>query len=383
MSAIIPLEILFIMRFRAHYTMRDNIKMQTWPDRRLLELLKLDIPIIQAPMAGSDSVALARSVSSTGALGSLACALLSPDEVREAVRRLRHEMGRPFNLNFFCHRMEAPDRDAIDNWKKFLTPHYERLGLDIESVAESRLRLPFNDEMCAVVEDVRPEIASFHFGLPEPKLVERLKGHDIKILSSATSVREAKWLESRGCDAIIAQGVEAGGHRGMFLERNIATQVGLFALLPQVKEAVSVPIIAAGGIADARGVVAAFALGASGVQLGTAYLSCPEANVSPLYRHALAQVADNGTVLTNLFSGRPARGIVNRYLQESGPMSEVAPAFPYAATLVGPLRAASERAGSLDYMQLWAGQAAGLAKSMPADQFTRTLAADVLSNLHK
>ena len=363
--------------------MRDNVEMQAWPDRRLLDLLQLDIPIIQAPMAGSDSVALARSVSSTGALGSLACPLLSPDQVRKAVGALRQGMTRPFNLNFFCHKMGTPDTTATTRWKEFLRPHYERSGLDIESVAGTRLRLPFDDEMCAVVEEVKPEVVSFHFGLPEPELVERLKRLGIKILSSATSVREAKWLESHGCDAIVAQGLEAGGHRGMFLETNIATQLGLFALLPQVRDAVSVPVIAAGGIADARGIVAALALGASGVQLGTAYLFCPEADVSPLYRRALEQVADSGTVVTNLFSGRPARGILNRYLQESGPMSDVAPAFPYAATLVAPLRAASERSGSLDYMQLWSGQAAGLATSMPADQLTRKLAADVLSKLYE
>ena len=357
--------------------------MQAWPDRRLLDLLKLDIPIIQAPMAGSDSVRLARTVSSTGALGSLACALLSPDEVRQAVDALRQGMVRTFNLNFFCHKMEAPDTAATQRWKSFLRPHYERLGLDIESVAETRLRLPFNDEMCAVVEEVRPEVVSFHFGLPDPNLIERLKKLGIKILSSATSAREAKWLVSRGCDAIIAQGLEAGGHRGMFLETNIATQLGLFALLPQVTDAVSVPVIATGGIADARGIVAALSLGASGVQLGTAYLFCPEATVSPLYRRALEQAADMGTALTNLFSGRPARGILNAYLQESGPMSDAAPAFPHAATLVAPLRAASERAGSIDYMQMWAGQAAGPAKSMPADQFTRKLAADALRQLYE
>ena len=359
---------------------RDNVNMQTWPDRRLLDLLNLEIPIVQAPMAGSDSFALARGVSSTGALGSLACALLSPDDVREAVGALRYEMARPFNLNFFCHTMEAPDAVAMERWKRFLAPHYERLGLDIESVGESRLRLPFNEEMCAVVEEVKPEVVSFHFGLPAADLVERLKERGIKILSSATSVREARWLEAHGCDAVIVQGLEAGGHRGMFLETNLATQTGLFALLPRVRDAVSVPVIAAGGIADARGVVAALALGASGVQLGTAYLLCPEAKVSPLYRQAVARV-DNETALTNLFSGRPARGIVNRYLRESGPMSDAAPTFPYAATLVAPLRAASERAGSVDYMQLWAGQAAGLAKAMPADEFTRKLAADVLRDL--
>ena len=356
--------------------------MQSWPDRRLLDLLKIESPIIQAPMAGSDSVALARAVSSTGALGSLACALLGPDDVRGAVRELRKDLNRPFNLNFFCHTMEAPDAAAMEKWKNFLRPHYERLGLDSENVAESRLRLPFDEEMCSVVEEVRPEIVSFHFGLPATKLVERLKRRDIKILSTATSVREAMWLESHGCDAIIAQGIEAGGHRGMFLETNIATQIGLFALVPQVRDAVSLPVIAAGGIADARGVVAALALGASGVQLGTAYLFCPEAKVSPLYRSALEHAAYSGTALTNLFTGRPARGIFNRYLQESGPMSDAAPAFPHAATLVAPLRAASERAGSHDYMQLWAGQTAGLGKTMSADQFTRELASDVLRKLN-
>ncbi|MBV9405522.1 MAG: nitronate monooxygenase, partial [Acidobacteriaceae bacterium] len=191
--------------------------MQNWPDRRLLDLLKIEIPIIQAPMAGADSVTLARSVSSTGALGSLACALLGAGAVREAIGALRHEMRRPFNLNFFCHTMELPERAVIEKWKSFLKPHYKRLGLDINTVTESRLRQPFDEEMCAVVEELKPEVVSFHFGLPSPDFVERLKRYGATILSSATSVREAKWLESRGCDAIIAQGVEAGGHRGMFL----------------------------------------------------------------------------------------------------------------------------------------------------------------------
>lgn len=355
--------------------------MRDWPNRRLLDLLKLEIPIIQAPMAGSDSVELARSVSSAGALGSLACALLSPDNVRQAARTMRETTSRPINLNFFCHTMEAPDDSAREKWKSFLNSHYQRLGLDIDAVTESRLRLPFNEEMCDVVEEIGPEVVSFHFGLPAPGHVQRLKARGIKILSSATSIREAKWLEDRGCDAIIVQGFEAGGHRAMFLESNVATQVGLFALLPQVADAVSIPVIASGGIADARGIVAAFALGASGVQLGTAYLFCPESKISPLYRHALEQSTATGTAVTNLFSGRPARGILNRYLKEAGPMSDEALPFPYAATLAAPLRAASERTGSIDYMQLWAGQGAALVKAMPADQFTRKLAEDGLNLL--
>jgi nitronate monooxygenase len=355
--------------------------MRDWPNRRLLDLLKLEIPIVQAPMAGSDSVALARSVSSTGALGSLAYALLSPNEVSDAARAMREGLNHPINLNFFCHTMEVPDPLARNRWKSFLTPHYERLGLDIEIVEEGRLRLPFDDAMCEVVEKINPEVVSFHFGLPTSDLMNRLKKRGVRILSSATSVKEARWLEDRGCDAVIAQGFEAGGHRAMFLETSVTTQVGLFALLPQIVDAVSIPVIAAGGIADARGIVAALALGASGVQIGTAYLFCPEAKVSPLYRRALEQVSETQTAVTNLFSGRPARGIMNRYLVEAGPMSEAALAFPHAASLVAPLRAASENASSFDYMQLWAGQSAALVKSMPADEFTRKLAADVLSHL--
>jgi nitronate monooxygenase len=361
--------------------MPENVIMKNWPSRRLLDLLQLELPIIQAPMAGSDSIALTRSVCSAGALGSLACALLSVNDIREASRAIRQGTPRPFNLNFFCHMMDVPDSAAKERWKSFLRSHHERLGLDIDAVPESRLRLPFDDETCAVVEEVVPRVVSFHFGLPKAALVERLARRGIKILGSATSVREAKWLEDHGCDVVIAQGLEAGGHRGMFLETNVASQVGLFALLPQVVDAVSVPVIAAGGIADARAIVAAFSLGASGVQMGTAYLLCPESNISPMYRRALEQAHDTGTVVTNLFSGRPARGLLNRYLTEAGPMSDAALSFPYAATLVSPLRVASEKSGSLDYMQLWAGQSAGLVNAMPAEEFTRKLAAEALGRL--
>ena len=359
----------------------DRDCMSTWPNCKLLDLLQIEVPIIQAPMAGSDSVALARSVCSAGALGSLACALLSANEVRDAAREIRQGMSRPFNLNFFCHTMELPDPVAKQKWREFLRPHYERLALDIDEVPETRLRLPFDDEVCEAVEEVLPKAVSFHFGLPAPRLTDRLKKLGVRVLASATSVREAAWLEDHGCDAIIAQGFEAGGHRAMFLETAVASQVGLFALLPQVVDAVSVPVIAAGGIADARGIVAAFALGASGVQIGTAYLFCPEAKVSPRYRRALQHATDTGTAITNLFTGRPARGMVTRYLKEAGPLCETALPFPYAATLVTPLRAVSEEAGSLDYMQLWAGQAAGLAHALPAEELTRELALGALDCL--
>ncbi len=329
-------------------------------------------------MAGADSLPLALEVCKAGGLGSLACALKSWDEIRAAVRRLRTETVRPFNLNFFCHPMNAPSQAAVERWKAFLAPFYVRWGLDIEAVSESRLRMPFDEEACGLVEDLAPAVASFHFGLPAPSHVNRLKARGVKILSTATTVAEAKWLEQRGSDAIIVQGLEAGGHRGMFLDQNPATQIGLFALLPQVADEVKVPLIAAGGIADARGIVAAFALGASAVQLGTAYLFCPEAEISPLYRKAIQEVGDNGTALTNLFSGGPARGIVNRYLEQGGFMSDAALPFPYAAILTLPLRIASEKARSTEYMQMWAGQAAHLGKTLGAEQLTRMLTTTAL-----
>jgi nitronate monooxygenase len=354
------------------------MRMRQWPDQRILNLLEIDTPIIQAPMAGADSVKLALGVCRAGGLGSLSCAMKNPDEIRAAVRKVREETVRPFNLNFFCHKMTAPSQAAIEKWKAFLAPFYVRWGLDIEAVSESRLRMPFDEETCALVEELGPAVASFHFGLPASSHVHRLKDRGVKILSTATTVAEAKWLEQQGCDAIIVQGLEAGGHRGMFLDQNPVTQTGLFALLPQVADEVKVPLIATGGIADARGIVAAFALGASAVQIGTAYLFCPEAEISPLYRKALQEVGDNGTAVTNLFSGSPARGIVNRYLKEGGFISDAALPFPFAAMLTLPLRTASEKALSTEYMQMWAGQAARLGKTVGAEQFTRTLTTTAL-----
>ena len=235
--------------------------------------------------------------------------------------------------------------------------------------------------MCDLVIDFRPEVVSFHFGLPDRDLLTRVKATGAKVLSSATSVDEARWLEAEGCDAVIAQGFEAGGHRGMFLTDDISTQVGTMALVPQVVDAVQVPVIAAGGIADARGVVAALALGASAVQIGTAYLFCPEAKVAAVHRRALECSKDNGTVITNVFTGRPARGILNRLVREVGPVSDLAPEFPLAGGAVAPLRASSEATGSGDFVPLWSGQAARLSRELPAGELTRQLAADALARL--
>ena len=352
-----------------------------WPDRRILDLLGIELPIIQAPMAGTVSSAMVIAVSEAGGLGSLPCAMLSAEQARDELGVVRQRTSRPINVNFFCHRPPRADPDREAAWRRRLERYYVELGLDPRATAPTPGRKPFDGAMCDLVVDFRPEVVSFHFGLPDRDLLARVKATGAKVLSSATSVDEARWLEAEGCDAVIAQGFEAGGHRGMFLTDDISTQVGTMALVPQVVDAVQVPVIAAGGIANARGIVAALALGASAVQIGTAYLFCPEAKVGAVHRRALESSKDNATVITNVFTGRPARGILNRLVREVGPLSDLAPEFPLAGGAVAPLRASSEVTGSADFVPLWSGQAARLGRELPAGELTRRLAADALARL--
>src|SRR6202795_5211200 len=275
-----------------------------WPDRRLLELFKTEFPILLAPMAGAMDADLAIAASQGGALGSLPCAMLSVETVREQVNIIRQRVSAPVNMNFFCHTDVDADPQREADWKQRLAPYYKELGLDPAAPINAANRAPFDAAMCALVEDMKPETVSFHFGLPDQALLRRIKAAGCIVISSATIVKEAIWLEENGADAIIAQGAEAGGHRGMFLTENIAEQPGTFALVPQVVDAVKVPVIAAGGIADGRGIAAAFALGAAGVQIGTAYLRCPESKVIAPARVALARARDDFTVIINVMTGR-------------------------------------------------------------------------------
>jgi len=352
-----------------------------WPDRRILDMLGIELPIIQAPMAGAGLADLAVAVCTAGGLGSLPCALLSPGQLRNQFGVIRQRTSRPVNVNFFCHRPPDPDAAREAAWQRGLAPYYRELGLDPEVPAPRSNRAPFDAAFCDIVEELRPEVVSFHFGLPERSLLDRVAATGARIVSSATTVDEARWLEDAGCHAIIAQGFEAGGHRGMFRTDNVATQIGTFALVPQVVDAVRVPVIAAGGIADGRGIAAAFMLGASAVQIGTAYLFTPEATIAEPHRRALAAGPDRATALTNIFTGRPARGIVNRLMHEIGPIARDAPPFPLAGGALAPLRSASEQDGSEDFMSLWSGQAAGLGRAMPADKLTRHLADEALARL--
>lgn len=354
-----------------------------WPNRRVIDLLGIEVPIVQAPMAGANGSAMAIEVGEAGGLGSLPCAMLDVDRARSEIGIVRQRTRAPLNVNFFCHAPPRPDPARDTAWRAELAPYYAEAGLDASASAPAALRTPFDEAMCAMVEDLRPEVVSFHFGLPDPDLVRRVKDAGCIVLSSATTAAEARWLEDRGCDAIIAQGYEAGGHRGLFLtdDGDIASQPGTMALVPQVVDAVQVPVIAAGGIADGRGIAAAFALGASGVQIGTAYLSTPESLITDLHRDALRQAADGDTALTNIFTGRPARGIVNRIMRDIGPMSDRAPAFPTAGNALAPLRAGAEAAGSSDFSPLWSGQSARLCRDYGARDLTRRLAADAAERL--
>lgn len=344
------------------------------PRANFCERFGLDLPVIQAPMIGPKP-ALAPAVSAAGGLGSIACAALTPDGVRSEVERLRALTDRPFALNFFAHGRAAPDPEREAAWKRRLAPYYAEFGLDPDKAAPGPERAPFDAAMAAVVTELRPPVVSFHFGLPEKALLAQVRAAGCRILGCATTVAEARWLAERGVDAIVAQGFEAGGHRGLFLSEDIGRQVGTMALVPQVVDAVTVPVIAAGGIADARGVAAAFVLGAAAVQVGTAYLFCEEAGLSAAHRSALGEAGDADTALTTVFTGRPARGILNRAMRELGPINPEAPAFPRAAAALQPLRAAAEAQGSGAFTPLWSGQAAALAKACTAAELTRALAA--------
>jgi nitronate monooxygenase len=335
----------------------------------------MELPVIQAPMAGVQLGPLAVAVSNAGGLGSLPCAMLSPEQIRAELKAIQAATSRPYNVNFFCHTPPAADEKREAQWRALLGTYYREYGIDPGSIAAGPGRAPFSAEAADVLEEFRPAVVSFHFGLPSAGLLARVRRLGARILSSATTVDEARWLEAHGVDAVIAQGNEAGGHRGNFLSSDVTTQVGTLALLPQVVRAVKVPVIAAGGIADAQGVAAALALGAAGVQVGTAYLLCPEATTSAVHRAALKSEAARHTALTNVFTGRPARGIVNRVMRELGSMHPAAPEFPIATSAIAPLRAKAEKEGRGDFSPLWSGQNATGCREVPAAELTRSLAA--------
>ena len=343
-----------------------------WPSTKLADLLGIEHPIIQAPMAGASTPALAAAVSNAGGLGSLGCAMQSPEAFRAEIGSTRKATNRPIHVNFFAHKTPKPDKEKEARATALLAPYYAELGLGEVPPAKAT-HFPFDAAMLEAVLEVRPQIVSFHFGLPEEKLVRAVKDAGIVLLCSATSVREAIDLENRSVDAVIAQGWEAGGHRGTYLGSFEGARTGTMSLVPQVVGAVSVPVIAAGGIADGCGIAAAFALGASGVQMGTAFLTCEEAGISDIHKEILLTAHDDDTRVTKAFSGRPARGIVNRYIEDMTPHEDGLPDFPLVNTMTGPLRKASAEKDKGDFVALWSGQSVGLNRAMPATDLFEAL----------
>jgi len=365
------LEVRRTLRCRLSLSKRGGEEVESMTLQRLLGI---DLPIIQAPMAGVQGSALAVAVSNAGGLGSLPCAMLSPEAMRSELEAISTQTDKPFNVNFFCHAPPVADSGRETAWRAALLPYYREYGIDQDAIPVGPGRAPFSSDAADVLEAFKPAVVSFHFGLPSAELVARVRSWGSKIFSSATTVEEARWLEAHGADAIIAQGLEAGGHRGIFLSEDLSTQVGTFALVPQVVRAVKIPVIAAGGIADANGVSAAMALGAVSVQIGTTFLLCPETRTSTVHRAALKSEAARHTAMTKVFSGRPARAIMNRVMRELGPLSGAAPAFPLAAAAIGPLRTRAESEGSSDFSPLWSGQNSTGCKEVPAGELVRELA---------
>jgi len=345
--------------------------------KTLRELFGIQLPIIQAPMAGVQGSAMAVAVSNVGGLGSLPCAMLGPEGLRKELAVLTSQTNKPFNVNFFCHTPPKPDPERETAWRNLLAPYYKEFGIDVSTLSSEPGRAPFTHEIVDVIAEFRPVVVSFHFGLPRPELLERVRGWGAVVLSSATTLEEARWLAVHGADAIIAQGLEAGGHRGHFLSTDLTKQIGTLDLVSQIVREVKVPTIAAGGIMDSQSVAKALAIGAAGVQVGTAYLLCAEATTSPIHRAAIKSDSAGNTVLTNLFSGGIARGIINRVMRELGPINPLAPEFPLAAAAITPLRAKAESAGLGDFSPLWCGQSSKGCSEIPATELTQRLTADL------
>jgi nitronate monooxygenase len=340
-------------------------------------IFDLTLPIIQAPLAGVQGSAMAIAVSNAGGMGSLPCAMLSHEGLKSELAAISAGTRNPYNVNFFCHTVPTPEPAREERWREVLAPYFAEYGIDPATIPAGPGRNPFTHEAADVLEAFRPPVVSFHFGLPSDDLLQRVRAWGAQVLSSATTVDEARWLEARGVDAIIAQGVEAGGHRGMFLTANLDEQLPMRTLFLRIQRAVKCPVIAAGGLSGSPQVAAAMAIGAALAQVGTSYLLCDEAYTSSIHRLALTVEPPLETKLTNLFTGRPARALVNRLMRELGALNTAAPTFPLATAALAPLRAAAERVGCGDFSPLWSGQDRSGCAEIPAAALTVALARDV------
>lgn len=337
----------------------------------LCTLLKIEHPIIQAPMAGSTTPELVAAVSNAGGLGMLGAANLSPTQIAQAVAAIRSLTDRPFGVNLFAGGRENVRDVDPQPMLAILARYHAELGLPKPAVVELNAD-QFPGQLDAVLEAKVP-VFSFTFGFPVPAAFAELQRRGITILGTATTVDEARQLAAAGVAAVVAQGSEAGGHRGTFTVRFESAMIGTMALVPQVVDAVQVPVVASGGIMDGRGIVAAQALGASAVQMGTAFMTCKEANVPASYKAAIRSAQGEHTALTRSFSGRPARGIVNEFMQAFSGREEVILPFPLQNAATRPLRNEAAARDDARFLSLWAGQAAGLARDLSAAELVHQL----------
>ncbi|MGI9371278.1 MAG: NAD(P)H-dependent flavin oxidoreductase [Hyphomicrobiales bacterium] len=347
-----------------------------WPQNALTERLNLKWPILQAPMGELTTPSLASAVSNTGGLGGLGMWGFSGEEAERRVAGFRQMSGGSLNVNYPLWEDAGDLTGQCAPMQSTLERIYEREDLGPMPSPESSPGT-VNEEHLAMLQKMKPEVVSFHFGLPDQDILEEIKKIGIFVVCSATTAAEALELETRGVDAVIAQGTEAGGHRGTFSGVDISMQPGLFSLLPQIVDAIAVPVIAAGGIADGRGVAAALMLGASGVQIGTAFLRCEEADVLHTHRAALASADDTSTIVTNLISGRPARFVKNQLIQELTDCGAEPLPFPAQLSLTYPL----EASGKQELSGMYAGQSARLTRAMPAAELVETLAEETSARL--
>lgn len=335
-------------------------------------LLNIEHPIIQAPMAGACTPALVAAVSNGGGLGSLGAAPMKPDLLRAQIQKIRALTGRPFNINLFAPASEHFDADAMlgDAARALLEKYHQELGLG-ELPAPSGIFGPAEQQLEVLLEEKVPVI-SFHFGLAAHH-VSAIHAAGLKVICSATTIEEAVHLECLGCDAVIAQGSEAGGHRGTFMGDFQRGLIGTMALVPQIVDAVSVPVIAAGGIMDARGIVACKALGASGVQMGTAFLGCHESGIPDVWREQLKASSPSRTTVTTVMSGKPARGLANRYIQDMEALEEAPMPYPLQYALSGAIRKKAAQQGNPDFLAMWSGQGVGMLQELPAAELLKAL----------
>jgi len=352
-----------------------------WPESRISRLFGIDVPIVQAPMAGeTDRPELAAAVSNAGGLGSTGVAYLQPEAVRKRIQDIRSLTDRPFGVNLFAPAPTDNAAEKIDKARALLSPWRARYGADD---VPATLAMPDFEAQLAVVLEEKPALVSFTFGCPTENQVARAKAAGIVVAGTATTVAEALVLAAAGVDVIVAQGAEAGAHRGSFLAPFADSLVGLIALVPAILARVSLPLIAACGIMDGRGIAAALMLGASGVQLGTAFLVTDESGASPSWKKAVLGLDVDQTQVTRIFSGRPARGIRNAMMKNLEPYAEELPGFPAMNGLTRAIRSAAAKAGDSDAQSLWAGQGAPLARAMPAGELLRTLSSETAARLNE